>query len=146
MHWWLLQNILSPGGVFVAEVGGTVDGSFRNPTNQQFIPLFTTVYIYIYPRWLFEISEPSTVSANGFGAKWFGYVGGSCYERDLGYLGVPLESQETGTQVTNLPLLERKTYEKMITRKNRKILPRLKMSPENQWLQRCISYGTSPCN
>ena len=60
------------------------------------------------------------------------------------YLGVPLESQRTGTQVTNLALLERKTHEEIITRKNAKILPRLKMSPENQWLEDVLPMELVP--
>ena len=51
-----------------------------------------------------------------FGARWFGFLG-SPYERDC-YLGVSIESQTTGPQINNLPLVERmeskKTHLKQI--------------------------------
>ena len=49
--------------VFFGMGRNTVDGTNPAPVEMVNIPLFTRlyVYIYIYPRWLLGIPEPSTV-------------------------------------------------------------------------------------
>ena len=51
-----------------------------------------------------------------FGARWFGFLG-SPYERDS-YLGVSIESQTTGPQTNNLPLVERMESKKTHLKQN----------------------------
>ena len=51
-----------------------------------------------------------------FGARWFGFLG-SPYERDS-YSGVSIESQTTGPQTNNLPLVERMESKKTHRKQN----------------------------
>ena len=71
----------------------------------------------------------------GPGSGWFGFRLDPCMKMNC-YLGVPLESGTTGTQTTNLPLIESKALKE----KTKKTCRRMHPGTENDHILHCYRF------